>query len=378
MEDEEQETAEAEEEEQISPLTLVCIVLCYLLLGALLIDWLDEFVDFANGIYFAFLCLTAIEYGKLIPTDALYLPLVIGYICLGLSISTIALDIGSTYVKKLYYLGRKIRNIASIKIWFGAKHLRVRELLAALGHNIGLEPTVLCDLDLEQLISNAIQVKEGRLHRVPQTHMIMDGIWPPELVPLFLKDGQFPEWVDADERRKWSAASLFLSRKRSLRGSARSGILSLQQKTSNGSASLHSAFLVANNQPPERSPPLPPLLPEKLSVRFEEFVRPSNELKWPSAMMAEASSSGVASDFSMGPSRWSLATATAPPIDDHGQSQSQWMRRSETVPPLSHPEASFFQLCTFPSFEIRAKRPPLPPLTPLPDEDEEESNEKEE
>ena len=31
--------------------------------------------------------------------------------------------------------------------------LRVRELLAALGHNIGLEPTVLCDLDLEQLVT---------------------------------------------------------------------------------------------------------------------------------------------------------------------------------------------------------------------------------
>lgn len=39
------------------------------LLGAALIDWLDAHVDFPNGIYFAFLCLTAIEYGKLIPTE---------------------------------------------------------------------------------------------------------------------------------------------------------------------------------------------------------------------------------------------------------------------------------------------------------------------
>lgn len=31
------------------------------------------------------------------------------------------LDIGSTYVRKLYYLGRKLRNIANVKIWFGAK-----------------------------------------------------------------------------------------------------------------------------------------------------------------------------------------------------------------------------------------------------------------
>jgi hypothetical protein len=81
---------------------------CSQLLGAALIDWLDVHVDFLNGIYFSFLCLTAIEYGKLIPTEfvssflpllliiyvfssAAYLPLVIAYICFGLAISTIAL-----------------------------------------------------------------------------------------------------------------------------------------------------------------------------------------------------------------------------------------------------------------------------------------------
>lgn len=50
-----------------------------------------EEIDFFSGIYFAFLCLTAIEYGKLIPSDSWYLPIVILYICFGLAISTIAL-----------------------------------------------------------------------------------------------------------------------------------------------------------------------------------------------------------------------------------------------------------------------------------------------
>jgi hypothetical protein len=31
--------------------------------------------------------------------------------------------------------------------------------------------------------------------------MFMEGIWPPELVPLFLRDGRFPEYVDADEKK---------------------------------------------------------------------------------------------------------------------------------------------------------------------------------
>ncbi|KAL7073998.1 hypothetical protein ACQ4LE_006248 [Meloidogyne hapla] len=327
---------EEEDEEHTSPLTLIFIVILYLFLGAILIDWLDEHVDFPNGIYFAFLCLTAIEYGKLIPSEAIYLPLVIIYICFGLAISTIALDIGSTYVKKLYYLGRKIRNIASIKIWFGAKHLRVRELLVALGQNIGLEPAVLCDLDLEKLISNAIQVKEGRLHRVPQTHMIMDGIWPPELVPLFLRDGQFPEWVDADERnkRKWSAISLLQIQKRlrsSLRNSYHSSTgqrsqseISNRKSSARESARSTLRTISSSHQPPDRSPPLPP---ERLSVRFEEFVHSYDDEE---------------------PEKYSQVS----PINKYFSNQ-YFMRKSETVPSINNPDISLARLCTFPSLDFR-------------------------
>lgn len=35
--------------------------------------------------------------------------------------------------------------------------------------------------------------------------MLVDGIWPPSLVPLFLKDGgHFPTYVDADEKKRAS------------------------------------------------------------------------------------------------------------------------------------------------------------------------------
>uniref|UniRef100_A0A915DHX4 Potassium channel domain-containing protein n=1 Tax=Ditylenchus dipsaci TaxID=166011 RepID=A0A915DHX4_9BILA len=216
--------------------------------GAALMSHLNDQVDFFNGIYYAFLCLSAIEFGSLTPNDSWYLPLVISYICFGLAISTIALDIGSTYVKRLYFVGRKIRHIAGVKIWFGSKNLRVRELLAALGHNIGLEPSVLCDLDLEQLVSNAIQVKEGRLNRVPQTHMIMDGIWPPELVPLFLKDGHFPDFVDAEDKRG-SVISASAGKKNS--------ILPLD--------------MLPDSLPPDAAPPALPHS-HKFSVRFEDVV----------------------------------------------------------------------------------------------------------
>lgn len=42
-------------------------------------------------------------------------------------------------------------------------------------------------------------VKEGRLESVPKTFTFLEGIWPPELVPLFLRDGYLPNYVDADE-----------------------------------------------------------------------------------------------------------------------------------------------------------------------------------
>lgn len=42
-------------------------------------------------------------------------------------------------------------------------------------------------------------MKQGKLNRVPQTMVFMEGIWPPELVPLFMKDGAFPEYADEDK-----------------------------------------------------------------------------------------------------------------------------------------------------------------------------------
>ncbi|GMT26333.1 hypothetical protein PFISCL1PPCAC_17630, partial [Pristionchus fissidentatus] len=187
-----------DEDDTISGSTLFCLVLVYLIAGAILIPLLEGEFDFFNGIYFAFICLTAIEYGDLVPENNWFVPVVIVYVCIGLAISTIALDIGSIYVRKLHYLGSKIRNIANIRIWFGSRDLRVHELVNAVGHNIGLQENLINDIDLDYLVHVAIQVKEGRLLQIPQTH-IVEGIWPPELVPLFIKEGNFPDFVDSEE-----------------------------------------------------------------------------------------------------------------------------------------------------------------------------------
>ncbi|PAV68202.1 hypothetical protein WR25_19348 [Diploscapter pachys] len=154
-----------EESDTVSGRMLFIMVMLYLVIGASFIPLLHDGFDFFNGLYFAFICLTAIEYGDLVTTNDFYIPIVIIYVCIGLAISTIALDIGNLYVRKLHYIGRKLKNIANIRIWFGAKNLEVRELMNAIGQNIGIEQSVMEDIDLDMLI----------------------------------KDGQFPLFVDSED-----------------------------------------------------------------------------------------------------------------------------------------------------------------------------------
>jgi hypothetical protein len=95
--------------------------------------------------------------------------------------------------------------------------------MSAVGQAIGISPDTIEQVDLDRMVTDAIAVKEGHLDKVPQSYMFLvqmrthytymysyiaiskchsqEGIWPPELVPLFQRDGHFPEWVDADEFR---------------------------------------------------------------------------------------------------------------------------------------------------------------------------------
>ncbi|WKY14547.1 hypothetical protein Q1695_000240 [Nippostrongylus brasiliensis] len=119
-------------------------------------------IDFFNGLYFNFLCLTAIDFGQLVPTRVAFLPITFLYVCLGLAITTIAIDVGSEYMKKLHYLGKKMKDAASTRIWFGGKTLKVRDLLHAVGKKCGVEPSMIDALDLENVVERTIALQEGR------------------------------------------------------------------------------------------------------------------------------------------------------------------------------------------------------------------------
>ncbi|CAD5227845.1 unnamed protein product [Bursaphelenchus xylophilus] len=182
----------------VSPISLLIVVILYLIFGAVVMPLLNGRFDFVNGLYYSYICFTAIEFGALVPERTEFIPVVIGYMIMGLAISTVAVELGAVYVKKLYFVGRKAGNFQNVQIWFGSKKLHVTELLSALSQTIGIDPDTFAELDLDQLVKDAILVKEGKLDRIPQAYIFLEGIWPPALVPLFLRDGGFPEYVDAD------------------------------------------------------------------------------------------------------------------------------------------------------------------------------------
>ncbi|CEF68331.1 Potassium channel subfamily K member 18 [Strongyloides ratti] len=191
----------------ISALSLVNFVVFYLLIGSFICSELTNRFDFWNGIYFSFLCFTAIEYGELIPENPLYIPIIVVYISVGLALSTTALDVGSLYVRKLYFVGKKLTNMANVQIWFGSEKIQLKELLGAIGQNIGMGPNALWDnIDIDGVVNYALLVKEGKLDAVPQGYAIMEGVWPPELIPLFLKDNYVPKYVDDDEKSMMSVS----------------------------------------------------------------------------------------------------------------------------------------------------------------------------
>ncbi|KAK0401786.1 hypothetical protein QR680_015970 [Steinernema hermaphroditum] len=146
-------------------IVLLLVFSAYIALGAWLLPLLNGQqleIDFINGLYYNFLCLTAMDFGQLAPQKVAFLPITFIYVCFGLAITTIAIEVGSEYMKKLHYLGQRVKSVATTKIWFGSKHLKVRELLHAVGRKCGVEPEVIDGLDLENVVERAIAINEGR------------------------------------------------------------------------------------------------------------------------------------------------------------------------------------------------------------------------
>jgi hypothetical protein len=50
----------------------------------------------------------------------MFVPLKLLYACIGIAITTVAIEAGSNYLRQLHYFGRKI-NVNNMKIWVGGQ-----------------------------------------------------------------------------------------------------------------------------------------------------------------------------------------------------------------------------------------------------------------
>ncbi|CAJ0921575.1 unnamed protein product, partial [Mesorhabditis belari] len=148
---------------QVTSLVLLIVFLLYVALGALLLPALNGQVDFLNGLYYNFLCLTAIDFGQLVPSKVVFLPITFLYVCLGLAITTIA--IGKYWLgvhEKVALSWEKMKDAAQTKIWFGGKAMKVKDLLHAVGKKCGIDPSAIDALDLENVVERTIAIAEGK------------------------------------------------------------------------------------------------------------------------------------------------------------------------------------------------------------------------
>uniref|UniRef100_A0A915LC78 Potassium channel domain-containing protein n=1 Tax=Meloidogyne javanica TaxID=6303 RepID=A0A915LC78_MELJA len=185
---EDEELENEYEAKQISPFTLAAIVFTYLAAGAILLPLLQGCFQFIDGLFYSYLCFTAIEYGHLIPENNSLIPIVLLYMCIGLVLSTIALGelkenysqmcgthlyVGSNYVRSLYYLGKQATSIAHTSFFYGSKTVTVKDLISAVGQAIGMSPESMEKVDMNRMVGDAIAVKEGQLDKVGQNYMFL-------------------------------------------------------------------------------------------------------------------------------------------------------------------------------------------------------------
>ncbi|KAI6232261.1 TWiK family of potassium channels protein 7 [Aphelenchoides besseyi] len=166
LDEETGQQANQDEEEETSTgyvgLALLFGFLVYIVIGALMLPMLNGEFDFLNGIYHNFLCLSAIDFGSLVPKRIEFLPITFIYVCVGLAITTIAIEIGSEYMRKLHHLGQSLKNVATTKVWFGGKTLKVRDLLVAVGNKVGIDASEIDKIDLENLVERTVAIRDGK------------------------------------------------------------------------------------------------------------------------------------------------------------------------------------------------------------------------
>ena len=162
-EEEEMPPEESEERSTAESVTLCVIFILYLISGAFVISLYEPDMGMFKAFYFIFVSCTTVGLGDLVPRSYKYLIVTFIYITIGLSLTTMAVEIAAEYLKKLHYFGRKIESVAQVEVWFGGKKMKLKNLIKHLGDQLNVPPEDLQNLNIDQFVDSAIQVQEGGL-----------------------------------------------------------------------------------------------------------------------------------------------------------------------------------------------------------------------
>lgn len=179
----------SESEETALPLPLfVCISFFYGCIGAMLVKFWGKNYTFLDGLYFSFVSLTSIGFREMLPPDN-WMPVTLVYVGVGLTLSTMAVEILAGYLRRLHFVGRVVKDSSRAKIWFGGKFLTVKDLIYTIGEHLKLPEDIVNDLcvNLDQIVVQGIEDRKNGT---------VGQYLNPKLIKQF--DMEFPGSVTAD------------------------------------------------------------------------------------------------------------------------------------------------------------------------------------
>ena len=164
VEDEEEMSEEQSGERSTAESITLCIIfVLYLVSGAFVISLYEPDMGMFKAFYFIFVSCTTVGLGDLVPRSYKYLIVTFIYITIGLSLTTMAVEIAAEYLKKLHYFGRKIESVAQVEVWFGGKKMKLKNLIKHLGEQLNVPAEELENLNINNFVDSAIKVQEGEL-----------------------------------------------------------------------------------------------------------------------------------------------------------------------------------------------------------------------
>ncbi|VDK46074.1 unnamed protein product, partial [Cylicostephanus goldi] len=135
----------------------------YLILGAMILAAYEPEMDFYKAFYFNFVTLTTIGLGDFVPKSFDYLYATLGYIGIGLALTTMAIDLAADLLRKLHYVGRKMDDMSNVVVWFGGKKMTMKSLVKNLGDQFNIPEGEMANFNLEQFVEAAMKVEAGEI-----------------------------------------------------------------------------------------------------------------------------------------------------------------------------------------------------------------------